>query len=119
MQPARPVQPQIPSKQVSVRTETSVQWQGPLPPPEVLDKFNGVIPDGAARIMTMAEKEQAHRISIESQGVAANVDEARRGQLMGAVLSALCILGTILSVYLQADWRVSVALIGVPLRTTP
>lgn len=118
MQPARPVQPQIPSQQVSVRTETSVQWQGPLPPPEVLDKFNSVIPDGAARIMTMAEKEQAHRISIESQGVAANVNEARRGQLMGAVLSALCIIGTILSVYLQADWRVSMALIGVPLLST-
>ena len=118
MQPARPDQPQNSTPQLSVRTATSVQWQGPLPPPEVLEKFNSVLPDGAARIVAMAEREQAHRIAIEAQGLVANVDEARRGQLLGACLSGLCIIGTISSVYLQADWRVSVALIGVPLLST-
>lgn len=36
--------------------------RGPLPPPEQLAEHNVVIPDGAERIMRMAEKQMAHRI---------------------------------------------------------
>lgn len=34
---------------------------GPLPPPETLRQYDEIVPDGAERIMVMAEKEQAHR----------------------------------------------------------
>ena len=34
---------------------------GPLPSPETLRQYNDIVPDGAERIMAMAEKEQAHR----------------------------------------------------------
>lgn len=38
--------------------------QGPLPTPEDLAHYNTIIPNGAERIMRMAEKEQAHRIEL-------------------------------------------------------
>ena len=37
------------------------QWQGPLPPPESLERYNDILPDAAERIMAMAEKEMEHR----------------------------------------------------------
>lgn len=36
------------------------QQGGPLPPPETLKKYNDAVPDGAERIMRMAEREQKH-----------------------------------------------------------
>ena len=35
---------------------------GPLPPPEVLEKYNSAVTNGADRIMLMAEKQQEHRL---------------------------------------------------------
>ena len=62
----------------------------------------------------MAEREQEHRIALESQVIPANQRAGARGQWMGAVISlaALCLsAGT---AYLGVPWPVSVALVGVP-----
>jgi uncharacterized membrane protein len=40
-------------------------FSGPLPPPEILTKYNEAIPNGAERIMAMAERQAAHRQNIE------------------------------------------------------
>jgi uncharacterized membrane protein len=104
----QPVQPQ--PNQVSVRQE----WSGPLPPPAALERFNQIIPNGADRIVAMAEKEQAHRIDYEKTGLAATVREARRGQILGAIISAVAIGGAIFNTYIGGYWAVSVALVGVP-----
>src|SRR5438034_5455816 len=40
-------------------------FSGPLPPPDALAKFEQVLPGLADRIMKMAEKQSAHRQSIE------------------------------------------------------
>lgn len=36
-------------------------YSGPLPPPETLRQYDEIVPDGAERIMAMAEREQTHR----------------------------------------------------------
>jgi len=51
---------------VTVSASISQQYSGPLPPPELLERFNQVIPSGAERIMAMAEQQSAHRINIET-----------------------------------------------------
>ena len=42
---------------------------GPLPDPETLRRYAEIIPDGAERIMRMAEKEQEGRLSVQRAGV--------------------------------------------------
>jgi len=64
--------PQQQAHQVSVQQVQQVQWSGPLPPPEALEKFNAVIPNGADRIVKMAEAEQAHRHEYEKSGLVAS-----------------------------------------------
>lgn len=41
------------------------QWQAPLPPPEALEHFNEVVPNGAERIFKQWELETAHRQELE------------------------------------------------------
>jgi uncharacterized membrane protein len=78
-----------------------------------LDKFNAIIPNGADRIVTMAEKEQAHRIQSESEGLRATILEAKRGQYLGAGISALALGGAVYTAYIGAHWSVSVAFISL------
>ncbi|EPM1459856.1 DUF2335 domain-containing protein [Elizabethkingia anophelis] len=66
-------------------------YSGPLPRPEDMEKYNQIIPNGADRIMQMAEKQNDHRISIEKQAVAANNSDSRLGQIFAFILALFCI----------------------------
>ena len=57
----------------------SVSFSGPLPPPGLLARYNDVIPNGAERIMAMAERQSAHRESLEAKVVEGNVASQARG----------------------------------------
>lgn len=41
------------------------RFSGPLPPPEVLEKYNAIEPGSANRIIRMAESQAQHRQSLE------------------------------------------------------
>ena len=97
-------------RQVAVREE----WSGPLPPPAALERFNQIIPNGADRIVAMAEKEQAHRVEYEKIGLQASIGESRRGQFLGAAVSIAAVVGAVYAAHIGAHWGVSVALVGVP-----
>lgn len=42
------------------------QFSGPLPPPQVLDQYNKLVPGFAERIMAMAESQLNHRHDLET-----------------------------------------------------
>lgn len=65
----------------------SEMFSGPLPPPEVINRFNQIIPDGAERIMKMAEKQLDHRIDMESTTVKSQLDLSKSGQRYGLIIS--------------------------------
>lgn len=64
---------------LSVQQET--HHSGPLPHPETLAQYEEIIPNGAERIMAMAEKQSAHRIELESMVVKSQVDQSARGTI--------------------------------------
>ncbi|WP_420541551.1 DUF2335 domain-containing protein [Rhodosalinus sediminis] len=100
------------SEQVELRTERF--WSGALPRPEDFAKYAEVVPDAPERILQMAEREQQHRIDMESQIVPANNRAGTRGQWLGAGISALALILAVVSFWIGAPWQVSVALVGVP-----
>ena len=63
----------------------------------------------------MSEKEQAHRIGYESTGLAATIQESRRGQYLGAIVSGVAIGGAIYTAYIGVYWAIPVSLVGVPI----
>ena len=72
--------------------EASYSFMGPIPPPGILAGYNNVIPNGADRVIKMAEKEQAHRHNIETTIVSKESFEKRVG-LVFAFILALSVLG--------------------------
>ena len=66
--------------------------EGPLPSPRDLEKYNQIIPNGAERIMKMAEKQSAHRIEMEKVAINGEVKQSGRGQNYGFTLAIILIL---------------------------
>ncbi len=73
-----------PTREQLVQILAASQFRGPLPPPEMLAQYNEALPDGADRIVTMAEKQADHRRRVES-----------RGQIFGFSIAMTAILGGI------------------------
>jgi len=65
---------------------------GPLPPPEDLALYNQAIPNGADRIMKMAEKQLDHRVQIETVVIRSQQLQSGRGQIFGFLIGIIGIL---------------------------
>jgi len=65
--------------------------------------------------MSMVEHEQAHRISIETQSLRAEVRDAMMGKLLGALMTIAAMAGAVYTAYIGAHWTVSVAIVSVPI----
>ena len=63
-----------------------MRFSGPLPPPEILARYNDAIPGGAERILAMAENQSKHRQSLEQKVVDANCRAQRNGTILGFLI---------------------------------
>lgn len=54
-------------RSISITMVQERTHSGPLPDPESLVRYNSVITEGANRIMKMAEKQQEHRMALETK----------------------------------------------------
>lgn len=68
-------------------------FSGPLPPPSLLAKYSEIIPNGAERIMAMAEKQGDHREKLEARVVNGNVASQTRGSWFAFVLCLVALVG--------------------------
>lgn len=76
----------------------AAQFQGPLPPPELLSQYNDIEPGLADRIVAMAEKESMHRRKMEEKTLTAEIEahnktmiERRLGQIFGFLIGVITI----------------------------
>lgn len=89
-----PAPPQQQQGTYNVRVE-GISFRGPLPPPEVLQRYDQITPGLADRIVRMAEKNQDHRHNLENTVIPSRVKLEQRGQIIGALLGiAMIISGT-------------------------
>ncbi len=82
------------SKSVSNTTTRTASFQafsGPMPPPELLQKYNEVVPGAAERILAMAEKQANHRQTLELEVIMADVRRSNWGLVAGFVISVLAL----------------------------
>jgi uncharacterized membrane protein len=83
-------------------THQSVSFSGPLPHPSLLAKYNEVIPNGAERIMAMAERQSAHREALETLVITGNVKAQARGTVFAFIV---CIIALSAGFYLVHEGR--------------
>jgi uncharacterized membrane protein len=69
-----------------------LSFSGPLPPPNILKQYNEALPNGAERVMVMAENQSKHRQGMESKVIDADIKARKRGQNYAFILASLFIL---------------------------
>jgi uncharacterized membrane protein len=96
------------------QAEVSVEFSGPLPPPQALKAYDMVVPGAAERIISMAERQQAHRHGLEKIVIQGDTQRAFWGLVAGTVF-AFGSLGA--GTYLISNGREAsgVALVGTTL----
>lgn len=76
---------------VSIAQSTIIEQHklhiGPIPDPDSLAQYNEIIPNGAERIMAMAEKQSNHRMSLEDRVVKGGVNRGYIGQGCALVIA--------------------------------
>lgn len=82
------------SEQVKrVIAEVISEFSGPIPPPNIIAGYEEVVPGAADRIIQMAEKQAAHRQSIEQ--MAAKIEA--RDSLLGILFAFILGIGSIVA----------------------
>lgn len=67
-------------------------YSGPVPPPEMVERYQTVIPSGGERLLAMAEDESRHRRDMERRQLRASVATHALGQVLGFILALAVIL---------------------------
>ena len=105
--------------QIVSRTEL---WQGPVPPPAVLNDYNAILPGAMERILAMAEREAAFRQTSEAAKITnetlqlnavkddakAYRSEVRRGQYLATIIMISGIAATVFCAYIKQPWIAAV-----------
>lgn len=80
-----------------------LSYSGPVPPPQVAGGWENLVPGSANRMLTMAENQSNHRISIENKVVESNIANEKRGQVFAFILALVVIGGAIVLLYTGHD----------------
>ena len=63
------------------------QWKGTLPPPQLLAKYDEIMPGLADRLTKMAELQLVHRTELEKNAIPEDQRQSKRGQLFAFILA--------------------------------
>lgn len=95
-------QPEASTEVLEKADETTVvlgaSFSGPLPPPDMLRRYDEAVPGSAERIMKIAET-----------GITSFQNERKIGQYGGIAIACLAVLGACLTAFFSDSWYVSVS----------
>lgn len=78
-------------------------WKGPIPPPNILKEYNDAVPNGAERILSMAEKQSEHRMEIEKTVINRELNQSGSGQNYALFIVVLVLVASCILIYLNHD----------------
>ena len=83
---------------------TAEFFAGPLPSPDILARYEQIIPGAAERILAIAEADVKHQREIEFAALHAEESSVRRGQWLGFVVALFALTTSIVALYLGSPW---------------
>lgn len=93
----------------------AVQFEGPLPPPDMLAHYEDVVPGAAERILSLAERQQRHRMGVDERmlGLAKAALRAETiGQYSALIIAVASAVVVIVTAITDPSWIV--VPIGIP-----
>jgi uncharacterized membrane protein len=83
-------------------------YAGPLPPPEILAQYNQIIPNGAERIFSMAEKQSEHRQALEKTVIESGIKNSKKGLNFGLIIGLSGMAVCVICAYLKQPYPSSI-----------
>ena len=90
------------SRQAPVVSSESLEvtsWQGPIPPPNLLQGYESLLPGAADRIFSMAEKQAAHRMDLEATVIVSDSRRSWVGLVFAFIITLTALAGAIFLIY--------------------
>ena len=95
----------------SISAVSSQTFKGPLPPPEMLARYNQLCPGFAERILQLAEREAENRHTLEqtqteiaAKDIPAAREETKRGQWMSFVITIVAFISAVVCACINQPW---------------
>ncbi len=85
---------------------------GPLPDPQTLSEYSLIIPNGAERIMQMAEKQLDHRIKMENKVIGGQMLQSNIGQILAFLIGIAALSASTYCIITGHEWSGSILGIG-------
>jgi uncharacterized membrane protein len=70
-------------------------FSGPLPPPEVLAKYDEIVPGMAERLLTTFERQADHRMTLERKVIDGDIRRSWAGLILGFVFGMALLVGSV------------------------
>ena len=119
------VQTEAQTQLIAAKSET---FEGPLPHPDILARYENILPGIADRIVRMAEAEQNARhsaidqdaknkstlVDIAAKESAGALEAQKKGQNIGLAISLACVLCAIVCALMDKPMIVTCAFLAVP-----
>lgn len=71
---------------IATKIEQS-SFSGPLPPPQLLDHYDKIVPGSADKIISLWEEQVRHRQGLEKKAIDADIKQASRGSWFGFAIA--------------------------------
>lgn len=91
------------------------EFSGPIPPPNMIKGYEEILPGAADRILTMAERQSAHRQDMERKIISTESRDSLLGIIFAFMLGIGCIAAAIVIVVLVPEnaGAISGSILGV------
>lgn len=110
--PVPPEQPRARPTTTAKITEFRAEFLGPLPPPQLLEHYERVLPGLADRIVAMAEAQSRHRQGLERRVTWARSRGETLGQILAFVLAMTIVGGSVWLISIGRSIEGVIALVG-------
>lgn len=85
---------------------------GPLPDTETLAGYSSLIPNGADRIMIMAEKQSEHRMKMENKVISGQILQSNLGQILAFLIGIAALGASTYCIVNGFEWSGSILGVG-------
>lgn len=79
----------MPSNEDKQLIAGAASFSGPIPPPNILESYEHILPGSADRIIIMAEEQARHRQRLEKDIITSNITNERSGMWLAFILTLL------------------------------
>lgn len=114
------IEPEIVEKEAAAVRKVVVQaikeeFSGPIPHPDIIEKYEQILPGAADRIISMAEKQASHRQDMEKAMIKSEARDGLLGVIFAFLLGVGCLIACVVVVCLvpKSAGAIASAFLGV------